>query len=128
MKTLGFHHAAVQVRDVEQVARFYREVLGLAELQRFHRDDGALRSVWLDTGGGGGFVAVEGLADGAHGALGWSLVALRIDPQARAGVLAALQRRGVPVEKQTPWTVYLRDPEGNQVALSHHPHAATVSE
>jgi len=127
MKTLGFHHAAVQVRDVETVARFYREVLGMAELQRFHRDDGALRSVWLDTGGGG-FIAVEALAEGAHGALGWSMVALRIEAQARAGVLEALQRRGVAVEKQTAWTVYVRDPEGNQVALSHHPHAATVSE
>ena len=30
-------------------------------------------------------------------------------------------RLEVPVLHQTRWTVYFRDPEGNRLALSHHP-------
>ncbi|HXX30163.1 MAG TPA: glyoxalase, partial [Myxococcaceae bacterium] len=31
---------------------------------------------------------------------------------------------GVAVEHETRWTLYVRDPEGNRVALSHHPQPA----
>jgi len=44
IEPLGFHHAALQVRDVEKVASFYREVMGLSELRRFLRDDGSCSS------------------------------------------------------------------------------------
>ncbi len=128
MKTLGFHHLAVQVRDVERVATFYREVLGLAEVARHLRDDGSLRSVWLGLGPQpeAGFVAIEaapGLT--APGDLGYSMLALRIAPEDRDRVLAELSARDVPVLKQTGWTIYFRDPEGHVVGLSHHPHPAS---
>lgn len=126
---LGFHHVAIQVRDVEAVAAFYREVLGLPELTRHHFADGQLRSVWLSSKAGSdaqaGFFAVEKAPDDAPaGTLGYSMVALRIAPDARRQVEAALAARGVGVDKQTPWTLYVRDPEGNLVGLSHHPHPA----
>lgn len=63
MKTLGFHHVALKAHDVERVGAFYREVLGLAELRRWFRDDGTLRSIWLATTPNAddtdGFIAVE---------------------------------------------------------------------
>jgi catechol 2,3-dioxygenase-like lactoylglutathione lyase family enzyme len=89
VKCLGFHHVAIQARDVERVATFYREVLGLSEIERWHREDGSLRSVWLSTGGRDGFIAVEHLPDGqrvAPPALGASMVGLRIAPEARQAV------------------------------------------
>jgi catechol 2,3-dioxygenase-like lactoylglutathione lyase family enzyme len=119
---LGFHHAALQVRDVEKVASFYRELMGLAELRRFHHDDGSLRSVWLSLAPG--FLAVEQLPDGAAApapSLGYSMLALRIDPARRASISQWLEARGVAVVEQTAWTLYVRDPEGNLVGLSHHP-------
>ena len=122
--SLGFHHLALQARDVETVAAFYRDVIGLAETRRFHRDDGTLRSIWLATGGASGFLAVEHLPEGAPTAkasLGLSMVALRIDPAARGAVIAEFARRGVAIVKQTGWTIYVRDPEGTLVGLSHHP-------
>lgn len=126
MKSLGFHHVAVQARDVERVAAFYRDVLGLAELTRHLRDDGSLRSVWLSVSGEAdasrGFIAVEANEGEGRGPLGFSMFALRIEPGERARIEAELQRRGVPIEKQTGWTLYVRDPEGNLVGLSHHPH------
>jgi glyoxylase I family protein len=123
VRSLGFHHLALQARDVEHVASFYREVLGLAEIQRFHRDDGSLRSLWLSTGDSG-FLAIEHLVDGAPTSLasfGLSMIALRIDPSTRGAAIAEFERRGVPVVNQTSWTVYVRDPEGTLVGLSHHP-------
>jgi len=123
IQSLGFHHLALQARDVETVAAFYRDVLGLSETRRFHRDDGSLRSLWLAIGTSG-FLAVEHLPSGApvaETALGLSMIALRIDPLTRGAVLAELTRRGVAVVKQTGWTIYVKDPEGTLVGLSHHP-------
>jgi catechol-2,3-dioxygenase len=127
MKVNGFHHVAVQVKALEDVASFYREVLALPELERHHGPDGRLRSVWLDVGGGG-FLALERVEaapspDPAFrdGRPGLFLLALRIDRADRARIRAELERRGLPLVHETKWTLYVRDPEGNRVALSHHP-------
>jgi catechol 2,3-dioxygenase-like lactoylglutathione lyase family enzyme len=126
-RTLGLHHVAVQARDVEKVAAFYRDVLGLAELKRFVREDGVLRSVWVSAGDEA-FLAVE-LASpelAPAGGLGFSMVALRVTPDDRVRFEQACAARGVAVERRTGWTTYVRDPEGNLVGLSHHPHDAPV--
>ena len=126
MQAQGFHHLAIQVRDVEGSATFYSEVLGLTELARHHRPDGSLRSVWLGLPDSG-FIALEHVEADArrdplpHQAPGILLVALRIHREERAVALAELARRGIAVEHQTRWTIYFRDPEGNRIALSHHP-------
>ena len=127
MKVHGFHHVAVQVKALEDVASFYREVLGLPEIERHHGPDGGLRSIWLDVGGGG-FLALErvntapspdpGFRDGRPGLF---LLALRIARADRERIRAELERRGLPLVHETRWTLYVRDPEGNRVALSHHP-------
>lgn len=125
MKALGFHHVAVQVRDVQRVTDFYVGVLGLTEVRRFQRDDGSLRSVWVSAGEGAGFIAIEASPEPvADGVLGFSMVALRIDAAARRQIVDELTRAGVAIEKQTDWTIYVKDPEGNLVGLSHHPHDA----
>lgn len=125
MTPRGFHHVAIQVRDVEQVTAFYVRVLGLTEVKRFHRDDGTLRSVWVNAGEGAGFFAIEHAPNlTPAGTLGFSMIALRIDASARAAVIDELTRAGVVIEKQSGWTVYVRDPEGNLVGLSHHPDPA----
>jgi glyoxylase I family protein len=126
MRVQGFHHLALQVNDLERAAAFYRTVLGLEERARHHREDGSLRSIWLNVPGGG-FLALEACA----GALpadgfrrddpGFHLLALGIDPASRGDVERELERLGVPVVHRTRWTVYLRDPEGNRIGLSHYP-------
>lgn len=127
MQIGGFHHVAVQVKDVERVARFYVE-LGLPELKRFHREDGSLRSIWVALQSApaaeGPFLAVEHLPSGARGEQGFSMVAMRVAPADRVNIVAHLAARGITIERETGWTVYIRDPEGNLVGLSHHPHDA----
>ena len=134
MNVLGFHHVAVQVHDVAKVVAFYVELLQLPELQRFHRDDGSLRSIWVGTSNQAGpanglsttgFIAIEGIRPQTpEGALGYSMVALRIDATQRPAISLELARRGVTIERETAWTFYVRDPEGNLVGLSHHPDSA----
>jgi glyoxylase I family protein len=123
MHSLGIHHLAVHARaaGVERVAAFYRDVLGLPELARNLSPQGGLRSIWLSLAASGdplaGFLAVE---DGDD--FGPAMVALRIRAADRGALLADFLARGIAVEKQTRWTVYVEDPAGNHVAFSHHPH------
>jgi glyoxylase I family protein len=126
----GVHHLAIAVRDLEATAAFYEAVLGLPVLRRWPATDGAAvdRSRWLDLGGGA-FLALE-RSDGQPAAHhdqtpGIQLVALRIAREARADWEARLASAGVPVVHRTAYTIYLRDPEGNRVALSHWPENAT---
>lgn len=123
------HHLAVQVADLAACERFYSEVLGLPLLRRWPAEAGGDRSVWLALGPG--FLALE-RAGGAPGAEapwrdprpGLHLVALRIAPAERATWEARLAAAGVPVIHRTPHTLYLRDPEGNRIGLSHWPETA----
>ncbi|MCY1042179.1 VOC family protein [Corallococcus sp. bb12-1] len=122
----GFHHVAIQAKDVERVTTFYRDLLGFPELKRHLREDGALRSVWVGVPGGS-FLAIEAV-DGTpeespfrHPTPGLLMLVFRIPREARGGVVETFARAGVPLEHETRWTLYVRDPEGNRVGLSHHP-------
>lgn len=124
----GFHHVAIFATDVERVAAFYREVLGLPELARHHHPDGRLRSIWVGARAGGGstdgFLAIEAVEhSGGSPGRGFAMVALAIASAARDEVRDALVARGLHIEKETQFSLYVRDPEGNLVGLSHHPMA-----
>ena len=132
----GLHHVAVQVRDLAAAERFYAGVLGLPVLQRFAEADGSPRSLWLDTGSGAFLALEKASADvvpaGAgrgfkDGHAGWHLVALRIEAGERATWRTRLSEAGAPVEFESRWTLYVRDPDGNRVGLSHHPFDAPAS-
>jgi catechol 2,3-dioxygenase-like lactoylglutathione lyase family enzyme len=126
--TLSFHHLAVQCADLDRCERFYREALGLEVLRRWPRPGGGDRSVWLRVGDG--FLALERAERGPErgpwrdGRAGLHLVALRIPCAERAAWEARLAACGVEVVHRTRWTLYVLDPEGNRVGLSHYPDAA----
>lgn len=130
MRIQGFHHLAIQVTDVERCTAFYRDVLGLSEQARHHLPDGRLRSVWLTVDAQGGFLAVERCDAETPSEeepfrtprAGLHLLALRIPSGSRGLVEEELAARGIPVVHRTAYTIYVRDPEGNRVGLSHHPH------
>lgn len=126
MNVQGFHHVAIQARDVERVTAFYRDLLGFPEMTRHSRPDGSLRSIWVGVPGGG-FLAIEAVGGEPdpgpfkHERPGLLMLAFRIAKSERDTVVSEFARVGVPLEHETRWTVYVRDPEGNRVALSHHP-------
>jgi catechol 2,3-dioxygenase-like lactoylglutathione lyase family enzyme len=122
----AFHHVAIRCADLEACERFYREVLGLEVVRRWPRPEGGDRSVWV--GVGDGFIALE-RADGGPLDTPWRsaeagihLVALRIAPGDRVTWERRLATLGVEIAHRTRWTIYVRDPEGNRVGLSHWPH------
>jgi catechol 2,3-dioxygenase-like lactoylglutathione lyase family enzyme len=109
----ALHHVALGARDVERVAAWYRDALGLAETARHLHADGSLRSIWLDMGGP--LLMIE-----RSETPGPFLLAFRCDVGERAALEAALGA----VEARTAFTSYARDPEGGRVAVSHHPERA----
>ncbi len=114
------HHIALGARDVQALAGFYSAAFDLPELRRHLQPDGGLRSVWLDLGGSVLMIEqtdvprphVEELQAGAF------LLAFRVSPTEREAAEARLLSLGAPPEKNTQFTTYFRDPEGNRVALS----------
>jgi glyoxylase I family protein len=52
---------------------------------------------------------------------GWHLVALAINSDDRDAWRRRLSDAGHPVERETDYTMYARDPERNFIALSHWP-------
>jgi glyoxylase I family protein len=121
----GFHHLAIQCADLAACERFYRDVLGLPELRRWPAEGGGDRSVWLAVGDG--FLALE-RADRdpspgpwRDGQPGLHLVALRIGKDERESWERRLASLHVPVAHRTRFTIYLRDPEGNRIGLTHYP-------
>jgi glyoxylase I family protein len=125
---LPVHHLAVVSADLERSAKFYVGVLGLRELRRLDDAQGQLRSIWCELGSGA-FLAIEraerqeprrdDVAPGFH------CVALRIRPDEREPWRKRLTRANVDVFRESAYTLYVRDPEGNIIGLSHFPDAAS---
>lgn len=126
MKPSSVHHVAIKVLDLARAERFYCGVLGLPVLRRWPLIDGTgERSIWLDLGGSA-FLALE-RADfstdpKAEAAPGMHVLALTIEPSMRDRWETELTAAGHPVYQQTDYTLYVRDPDGNRVGLSHWPH------
>ena len=117
------HHLALGARDVERVAAFYHDLLGLREVCRHHEPGGALRSIWLDLGGP--VLMIEQTEEPARRVQGVGagpfLLALAAAPSERRVLEKSLGASGFPVDSRTEHTIYFRDPEGNRVALSNYP-------
>ena len=117
------HHVALGARDVERVAAFYRDLLGLREVSRQRDADGRLRSVWLDLGGP--VLMVEQTEEAARHVLGVGagpfLLALTAEPAERFAFERSLGASGFPADGRTEHTTYFRDPEGNRIAISSYP-------
>jgi hypothetical protein len=118
------HHLALGTRDVERLARFYREAFGLIEVNRQSGEGGELRSVWLDLGGT--LLMIEASVSPARpveegvGA-GLFLLALRVPGEERTAFERRLEQLGQRIESRSQFTSYARDPDGNRIAVSHYP-------
>jgi glyoxylase I family protein len=128
-RPLPVHHLAVVAVDLERAASFYSGVLGLREIHRWDDNEGRLRSIWCELGGGV-FLAIE-RADQDDPrrndtSPGFHCVALGIRPDERESWRERLMREGFVVFRESSYTLYVRDPEGNIVGLSHFPDAASI--
>jgi catechol 2,3-dioxygenase-like lactoylglutathione lyase family enzyme len=125
MSPSRIHHLAVKVADLARAETFYVGVLGLAVLRRWPFPDGrGERSLWLDLGAGA-FLALERAdvvgAEKREDAPGIHLIALQIARGERETWSAKLAQAGHLVYHQTNYSLYVCDPEGNRIGLSHWP-------
>lgn len=106
------HHLAFRTDDLDALARFYADVLGL-EVTR--RSEG--RSIWLDADGA--ILMLEKRDDGEPVVPPGSkeLVAFVVSK----AVIERLERACVPIEARTAYTLYVRDPDGRRIGLSSYP-------
>lgn len=120
---------AIVVADLAACERFYRNTLGLRVVARHAFTNGQPRSVWLDLGGS--VLMLERAQPAGEGAVmpasftqrgGLKVLALKIDADDKAAWAAQLN-----VYRQTDHTLYVRDPEGNVIGLSHYPLPSTGS-
>jgi len=131
MRIQGLHHVAVQVTQVEPMVSFYRHVVGLDEQVRHLRPDGTLRSVWMAVPDGS-FLALEACEGTVKPDAfrrpdpGFLLLAFRIGRTEREKWISHFAGKGVEVVHQTRFSFYIRDPEGNRLAFSHHPEDAGI--
>jgi glyoxylase I family protein len=113
------HHIAIQVRDLERARAFYVDVLGLSETRR------QAHSIWVDAEGV--ILMLEHAIDPAgpppwkSATSGLHLLALTIGPNERAAWRAKLTAAGAPIEGETGFTLYTRDPDGTRIGLSSYP-------
>ena len=110
---MKLNHLAVTGADVETLAAFYAQLMGLDEMKR-HHDERGLRSIWLalETG----ILMVERGPSHAEG--GWRLPAFHIPTEQMGSWRERLEALGAGPVHETGYTLYGQDPEGNLVAFS----------
>lgn len=125
MSNLSVHHLAVVVADLARAEAFYTGVLGLSVVKRWEDEAGAPRSVWVSLGSA--FLAIERAGTmgprRADEAPGHHCVAFAIAKTEREAFRDRLVGAGFPIERESPYSIYTRDPDGNLIAFSHYPEA-----
>lgn len=116
----SLHHVALGTHDVEGLAGFYARLLQAHELKR-HTDARGLRSIWLDLSGTLLMIERSETSLGARVegvGLGAFLIAFRADANGRSAFEARAEELGAAIESRSALTSYLRDPDGNRIAVS----------
>ncbi len=118
------HHLALGARDVDALAGFYAKAFGLEETTRHQYPDGRLRSVWLDMDAT--ILMIEHTEQPTRRVVGVGagpfLLAFAVDGvEERLALERRLVELGVTIEERTEFSSYLRDIEGNRLAISHYP-------
>ena len=124
---LALHHIALLVEDLHGVETFYRDCLGLEVEKRWSEPDNSDRSVWLCLDNDSRLMLEKcnpgSPRRGPKGA-GWHLLALTISPRDRTHWKEHLTRKRVPIIEESEFSLYINDPEGNRIALSHWPESS----
>ncbi len=136
----GLHHVAIQSKQREKLVQFYGDVLGLPKIRE------QPHSVWFDVGGiilmiedcpvleapttldeaAIGTAPSQPKSASVHSQrwktdrVGYHLCALRISADDKPAWRTHLQHAGVVIDMESQYTLYIFDPDGNRVGLSHY--------
>ena len=122
----GLHHTALVSSDVEQTIRFYQDLLGfpLTELIE-NRDYPGSSHFFFDIGHQNllAFFDFPGLDVGPYAEVlgGLHHLAISVDPDRWAEIVARLDAAGVDHDLHSGVSVYFRDPDGARIELIADP-------
>jgi catechol 2,3-dioxygenase-like lactoylglutathione lyase family enzyme len=112
----GVHHIALRVRDCLASARFYEQAFGLFEIRRIEAEgEGGPRAVWMQAGNTVLMLEHALRGDGPMEGSGHALIFPTPDLAAAEAKFASL---GIRVTDRTPYTLYVRDPDGHRGGVS----------
>lgn len=111
---MKLHHLALRTADINALAAFYVEVLGLVIVRR------QAHSVWLGLGLARLMIEQASADEPPFDRQSLEMFALHIDPSERPIIKDRLERLGVAVESETEQTTYFRDPDGRRVGVSSY--------
>jgi catechol 2,3-dioxygenase-like lactoylglutathione lyase family enzyme len=114
----AIHHIALRTTDVARLTAFYRDVLGLPAAVP---GAGAGDRAWLSAGPTLVMIEPRGQGEPSIPSGSMELIAFTIAPNERAAARARLASAGVAVEDESRFTIYVRDPDGRRLGLSHYP-------
>jgi len=123
LRILGVYETVIYAPDPRSAAEFYREALGLAQVEEPDELSAAFR---LPAGQmllifNPGMSSRPGRPVPSHGSAGPGHVAFSLEPGDYEEALGALRTKGVEIEREIDWedgrSVYFRDPAGNSVEL-----------
>lgn len=128
LRPRGVLETALYVDDLDAAARFYGDVLGLAEHSReddrhvFFRCGPGMLLLFLPRASAKGAFIDDQLVP-PHGAAGPGHAAFRVRGDELAEWRRRLSERGVAIESEVAWpgggrSIYLRDPAGNSLELA----------
>ena len=123
LRILGVYETVVYASDPRAAADFYRDTLGLEQIEdpddlsaAFRLPAGHMLLIFNPQ-----MSSRPGRPVPSHGAAGPGHIAFGIAPGAYEEAIAALREKGVEVEREIEWesgrSVYFRDPAGNSVEL-----------
>lgn len=125
------HHIALKVCDLEKTKEFYSQLLDLQPSQ-FQKDNKEqIRSYWFDLSGC--LFMLEKQEAPTNTSVkkptedGWHLLSVAIDVSQRDQIKQRLHELKIPIQKESPYSIYILDPENNWVAFSHYPEAAVTA-
>jgi catechol 2,3-dioxygenase-like lactoylglutathione lyase family enzyme len=110
------HHLALRAEDVLRTTAFYRDELGLLELDQRVDDAGSLRSIWLDADGVVVMIERRAPSEPSIPEGTMELVAFEVTPERFESLRETLSF----IEHSTEYTLYTRDPDGRRVGLSKY--------
>jgi len=123
---MKIHHIALKVEDLAICEKFYSEILDIPVRDRLFDESGRHRSTWFKLEGAI-LMLEKSPADPRDKILhtqegpGWHMMAIAIEKNSRDGWISKLKKNGIAIEAKSRHSLYFRDPEGNLLALSHHP-------
>ncbi len=112
---MKLHHLALRSSQPHLLAEFYCEIMELPVVRT------QPHGVWLGLEDAVLMIEQAGPGEPVVPTGDLALMAFRVDAAEQSAVRARLAARGLPVEAESAYTLYFRDPEGRRVGVSTYP-------